>query len=271
MPNSLGMLFGIYHLHTISAQHIAVLCEHTIKNLQADGVERPRDVFYITGNPAFDNIYDYRGDIDLAFRKKYFPSIPVRKKTILWAEMHAYFNFDLKEMYIRTDDDIINVLDGLAEAAKKVDAHLLIRPHPSQPKGLYHKWIKNRNQSFIHYAGETPLHPLLKACDIITSYGSTVMVEAMLMQRKVVQLRYFREFTDMPVAKWGWCWLADDLDDLNRCFQEAFNNEKKAQQMFSLIQKDLPQELAAPKISQLIRKILSEDAMQAHVLGTTDH
>jgi len=153
--------FGINPLHTISAQHIAVLCEHTIENLQAQGVERPREVFHITGNPAFDNIYDFRGDIDLAFRKQHFPSIPVEKKTVLWAEMHAYFN-DNKELYIRTDNEIINVLDGLAEAAKKSDMHLLIRPHPSQPRGLYHNWIKNRNQSFIHYAGEIPLHPYLK-------------------------------------------------------------------------------------------------------------
>ena len=253
---SLVDLFGIYHFHAIEAEHIAVLCKPTIDNMIAEGVKRPREAFHITGNPAFDHAFDYRGEVDYEFCAQHYPSIKPGEKIMTWADMPSYWNFKTKQIYNRTKQDVIEVLDGLAEAAKEANAHLLIRPHPSQSKADFLEWIEARAEKHIHYAGEVPLYPLLKASDALVTYGSTVAVEALLMQRSVVQLRYFDDFTDMPLGEWGIAALANGLSELAECMKKVLYDDAVHGEIQKRVREILSQKKAAPQVATLICDIV---------------
>lgn len=263
-------LFGIYHFHKMTAQHIAVLSEKTIDNMIAEGVTRPRDAFYVVGNPAFDLAFDYRGPIDTDFRKAYIPNMPPDAKTLMWADMPAYWNLTTKVMHVRSDEEVLHDLDILADVTAKEDAHLLIRPHPSQPHAIYEQWMNKMQHKHVHFVGSTPLYPLLKASDVIISYGSTVTVEALLMQRRVIQIKYYDDFSDLPIGEWGLCWLAQDHADIQRCVHESFYDETIAAQMAARVQELLPHERSAPRILQLIEEILQQPK-PVHALSATSH
>lgn len=254
-------LFGVHHFHTVGSDHIAVLSDCTIGNMQAKGVNKPREAFHITGNPAFDHAFDYRGPIDIDWRRQHFPSIPADAKILLWADMPAYWNLEKWQLHVRSDAEVIRDLDTMAAAARDNNAHLLIRPHPSQERTLYDSWLAKHRYPYAHYAGRMPLYQQLKSVDVIISHASTVTVEALLMERRVVQLKHYQgTFTDMPLGEWKLAWLAQNNGEISQRVCEALNDDAEALAMQQRVREILPQEKAAPKVAALIKDILAKRA-----------
>jgi hypothetical protein len=249
-------LFGVHHFHALDADYITVMSQRVIENMEEEGVTRPRDAYLITGNPAFDQAFDYRGPVDHAWRKQHFPSLPEGAKALLWIDMPAYWNLAKRELYVRSEEEIILDLDTLAHATKINNGSMLIRPHPSQPRALYDAWMKRTGHSHVVFAGGLPLYPLLKAVDVVSTYTSTVSSEALLMQRRVVQLKYLPGKSDLPLGQWGVAWQAEKPGEVADCVRKAFENDEEAVQMQARAARIYPQEKAAPKIAAHIRRIV---------------
>jgi hypothetical protein len=253
---SLVDLFGIRHFHPLESTHIGVLCAHTIDNMLQEGVTRPREAFHVIGNPALDPAFDYRGPVDYAFRAKHFPEIEAAKPILLWVDMPAYWDLQKGVFNVRDDAEILRDLDDMLNAAEKNDGYLLVRPHPSQPREIYHRWLADCKGRPVSFAADVPLYPLLKAIDVIATYTSTVSVEALLMQRQVIQLKYHEGRSDMPLGEWGMAWLAEKREDLVPHLHEAFYNEEQKQQRIKRTSELLPQEKSGPKVAELIVDLL---------------
>jgi CDP-glycerol glycerophosphotransferase (TagB/SpsB family) len=249
-------LFGIGHFHAIEARYICVLGESVIENMRAEGVTCPRENFFITGNPAFDPIFDLPKKIDAERRAQFFPTLTGTQNAVLWIDTPAYWKLDSGYLHTRSDEEILADLDSLAAATKACDAALLVRPHPSQPRAVYDRWLDDTRHNHVYFAGGMPLYPLLQSVDVVATYNSTVSVEALLMDKCVLQLQYHPGKSDMPLAEWGMAWLAETPSVLEARLHDALHNEEEAAQKRAQIHKKLPQEKAAPKIAKHIRDIL---------------
>lgn len=251
-------LFGLSHLHRMEADYIGVLSERTITYMQAEGVTRPREAFHITGNPAFDRVFEHAGPVDYAWRRAYFPGLPDQARALLWADIPAYRNLNGPDLYLRSDEELVRDLDTLAAAAQDHGACLLVRPHPSQPRALYDAWLKQHAHPHVFYAGGVPLYPLLNAIDVVISHGSTVAVEALLMQRRVLHLKYYAgTFSDMPLGEWKLAWLAEHDGEVSPRLREALTDDAEAARMQQRTRELLHVERSTPKVVQLIRHILA--------------
>lgn len=249
-------LFGIHHFHPLESDYITILCERVIGNLEREGVHKPRESYCITGNPAFDRAFDFRGPVDYAWRSKHFPTLGKNNKTLLWIDMPAYWNVHTRSLHVRDDAEVLRDLDMFADAAKANGVTLLIRPHPSQQRGLYDKWMKERNLPHVLFAGGVPLYPLLNAVDVVATYTSTVSVEALLMQKRVVQLKFYPGHCDVPLGEWNIAWLVEKPEQLTEKIRQAFSDEAEAERMRTRVTDLLPQEKAGPKVAALIEKLL---------------
>lgn len=258
---SIADLFGIQHFHALESQYIAVLSEGTIDGMLAEGVNLPRDHFFVTGNPAFDRAFECRGPIDFAWRRQHFPQWPGNAKTLLWIDMPAYWKLSQNELHQRDDAEILFDLDSLAVAAKANDAHLLLRPHPSQQRGIYEKWIKQSGHAHVFFAGDVPLYPLLNAVDVVATYTSTVGVEALLMYRKLIQLKYHPGKTDMPLGELEMAWLAHAPEELSGVLHDALTNELNWQFRQKRIEQFLPQQRSAPLVAETILSLLAKSRL----------
>jgi len=247
-------LFGLGHFYPLEADYITVLCNRVIENLEQE-THRPRASYLITGNPAFDHALDYDGPIDYAWRRQHFPKVPEVAKTLLWIDIPAHRNLQKNEILLRDDHEVVRDLNTLATAAQRNDCMLLVRPHPSQRRGLYHEWLKTAPQH-VMYAGDVPLYPLLNAVDLVCTYTSTVSIEALLMRRRVVQLKYLPGKSGLPLDEWKMAWIAKSPDEVSECIHDALTDDAEWERMKGRIEEMLPQEKAAPKIAAHIERIL---------------
>lgn len=252
-------LFGVRHFHTLEADYITVLSESVIDTLRANGVRRPREAFVVTGNPAFDPALDFRGPINYSWRRTNFPTLPDAAKTVLWTDIPGYWNLQTNELYLRGEAEVLSDLDKVHQAAQGANAWLLVRPHPSQRRALYDRWMENRTAQMVLYAGDLPLYPLLNAVDLVTTYISTTGLQALLMGRRLVQIDKCCPggSGEMPLAAWELAWGAQNVDALPGVIRTAFRDEAGWQEMKSRVETRLRQEKAAPKVAEHIRRLLN--------------
>ncbi len=85
-------LFGLNADYQIQADYLTVISPLVIENLRKDTGLRDGQKFLITGNPAFDQVLDYRGPINHDWRKQHFPTLPEGARILLWLDSGAYFH-----------------------------------------------------------------------------------------------------------------------------------------------------------------------------------
>lgn len=230
--NSLAMvdLFGIHHFYPINSTYISVLSEFVIENMYEEGVRIPRSNFWITGNPAFDYVYSYkRRNISKNGLKK-----------VLWADMPAYWDVSKRELYIRTTADILRDLNDFVSAARELNFHLVVRPHPSQNLDVYKKFILNLDSDLISLSVDIEPLEAVEGVDVVASYTSTLGVEAVLLGKPLLQLKNYPGPCDVPLGEMGLAYLVEDRNGLNQKLHTALYNDNVNSNMKKLIEKLLP-------------------------------
>ncbi len=250
-------LFGMLHFHVLEADYLFVMSEKVIDNLEREGVRVPRQNYRLIGNPAFDAAYDYRGNRDTEWLRMHLPQLPNGMKTLLWVDMPAYWHVPSLTLHQRSEEEVIRDLEEWAAACISCDAALLIRPHPSQPRAPYDRWLKNRSIPHAYYAGNLPLYPLLSAVDAVSTYTSTVGLEAVLMEKPLIQLQYYEGPCDMPLAAWGLAWQVSSASGMAAALKGALYDTTAIRSHQATARKLLPQEKAAPAAARAIIEILS--------------
>ena len=97
------------------------------------------------------------------WKKKFFPNI--NKPIILWIDQPAYWDNDIKDLHVRSDDELIKDMDNLYLTSEKLDAALFIKPHPSQNTNIHKKWLLNKKNALL--CEDLDLHSLLFISELI--------------------------------------------------------------------------------------------------------
>jgi hypothetical protein len=248
-------LFGLFNFYQIQADYLAVISDLVVDNLRKDTGLREGQQFLITGNPAFDLALDYRGPVNMAWRREHFPTLPEGAKVLLDIDEPAYFDRDTNTWHYRTDEEVWENLDQLAHAAQCNNGYLLIRPHPSQPRAPFFTWMEKNAHPHVLFAGDVPLYPLLNASDAVVLLSSTVGCEALLVGRPVIQMDYFPALNTILLGEWGvahWLKTPDRMvETVRQCFYEPSPDymEARTNQLF-------PEGKSAPKVAAAIQSIL---------------
>ncbi|MDE3017089.1 MAG: hypothetical protein KGI29_09270 [Pseudomonadota bacterium] len=248
-------LFGLFNFYRIEADYVAVISPIVIDNMRRDTGLREGQKFLITGNPAFDPAFDCRGPVDHAWRRRFFPALPDHAKALLWIDDSGYVDKATGLLHVRGAEEIADNLDILADAARRNDGYLLIRPHPSQQRAPFDAWMRKTAHPHVMLAGEAPLYPLLNACDAVATFSSTVGCEALLTGRPVIQLGYYPGEFNMRLGDWGVARWAETPERLPEAVRQSFSGNMP-EDMQARIAAMFPQEKAAPKIAKAIDDIL---------------
>lgn len=251
-------LFGYVDFHVLDADYLTALNEIARHNLLKGGVRIPPEHIFVTGNPAFDPVFEYRGPVNNEWRAAHYPHIRT-KHALLWADVPGYFEPGSHALHVRDRDEVLLDLDRMLHACMAEDCALLVRPHPSQDVAMFKDWLA-AHTGHAFYAGDVALYPLLSAVDVVAAYNSTVTVEALLMGRKVMQPKYQPGESDMPLGPWDLAWQADAPELLQTTLHEALHDAPAWARKCEAIARLLPQTRATPQIASHILRILGLNA-----------
>lgn len=252
---SLVDLFGLFHFYKLSADHIATLSPITVQNLRADNVPGGRHGFHVTGNPAFDEVFKYRGAADRAWRAKQFGDALASRKLLLWIDVPAYWNDETSALHVRTSEEITRDLDDLLAAARQSQAGLLVRPHPSQRLDTYREWMTGRRPEHAMLVDDLPLYPLLNAVDAVATYNSTVGIEAALVLKPVIQLQYHQGRNDLPLGELGLASLVRSPTDMKGAVEQALTTPRSDHELARQVHRVVPVDRATDRVVDLIEGI----------------
>ncbi len=203
---------------------------------------------YYTGNPAFDKILEIPKTKDAAWMQAHFPNAAGRQ-TVLHADMPAYWHSGKKCSHNKTEAEIIEELDACYKASLQAGAYYLIRPHPSQDRAFYARWLENKKDASL--AAECNLHELLRNIDVLIARTTTVGLEAAIMHKRIVQLDA-NFHADLPLASMGIAWGVNSYKELPETLKNALSDDKKLEKIINQIKQVLPDTPAAMSIAQLI-------------------
>jgi hypothetical protein len=204
-------LFAAYEVQWLKdagfADRVCVLNEQVRDRLVAAG--RAADDIVVTGNPAFDRIWDQQvleQGAALRVQRGWQD-----KTVVLWASQVEPESHPSNPG--RGDPSlpqrIANTLRGLLPGHPHLE--LVVRPHPSQPAApapaMPREWLSPRTEN---------LHVLLHACDIVVMLTSTVGVEARIAGRHVIQVLGSLYSPDAPYLA---CGIADQAVPLEKLQQ----------------------------------------------------
>jgi hypothetical protein len=249
-------LFGRLHFHPLESNYVTVLCQETIDNLKKEGVTKSH--FFITGNPAFDNIFGHQKipKIESQNRLGFDPS----KKYVLFVDMPAYWDVDKLHLHYRSEQEIIADLDALAAAANYLNFNLIVRPHPSQSRSTYKNWFSKRILHNLILDENYNLHHLLNATNLVISYTSTVLLESLYLGTPIVQINPFFSKSDMPFGDMGLSLQAKNIAGLLMIIKEGLDQKKSKGEIIREAGLIFPMQPAAPKIANLIKEILENSS-----------
>ena len=215
----------------------------------ADGlVDESSSQFYCTGNPAFDHISRSRHSKSVAWMNEHFPHLGGRR-VVLHADMPGYWDCIKHCSHFKTEKETVDELEACYSAVRSNEAFYLVRPHPSQDRAFYQKWVSQKEGASL--AADCNLHELLANIDLLIARTTTVGLEAALMKRRVLQLDW--EFhKDLPLAATGVAWGASGYAHLEKEIQSAFFDHEKFARIKAQIDASLPCEPAAFKIADII-------------------
>lgn len=175
--------FGLHEngLGCILADKTAVFGDYFRELLLKYG-NYPADGIFVTGQPKTDIIYE---------RKKNYSkeglcrklAISPEKKIVMFASGPLKDSMEMK-----------TALSALAESLRQArNAHLVIKLHPNDDEQYYRDIMKELDFSCT-IIRDIDLYELLYASDIVIAINSTVLLDALLMKKKVLQLNLLERY-----------------------------------------------------------------------------
>jgi len=190
----------------IYVDKIALWGERSKKGLIGRGINPSR--LTITGNPGYDKI------------------IPIRNNQRIYKDNFIVFATQMTEDYtsidMNKDEEIINVLYS---AIKKIpDSRLIIKVHPGEKIKKYQRLIKNKKYQNVEVIKKTDLFELLNKSSILTTYASTVALEAIILNKPVIIVNLTGQPYQYPYIKSGAAIGVCKEEDLCPAIIDVLNN-----------------------------------------------
>lgn len=235
--------------YVLKARDITFLNQTAQQMFEADGLVDPSvSTFHCTGNPAFDKLLSLPREKSSAWMSAHFPQVR-DKAVVLHADMPAYWDAALKRSHFKTEAETLAELEACHAATIANGAAYLVRPHPSQDRAFYERWLAGRPDAYL--AADCNLHALLAQADLLLARTTTVGLEAALLHKRILQLDA-AQHTDLPLAAMGVAWGSQGADALTGEIAQALADHDGFARILERIQTRLPSEPAAFKIADLI-------------------
>jgi UDP-N-acetylglucosamine 2-epimerase len=219
----------------IHANYINVISNHTKLALEEIGY-LAKDKFIICGNPAFDRVFNKRTK---------FNDFPNKQKVLFAGSIFE-------------GDKILQGEEAYQQIKIAINAIgkgkiIFLRPHPSEDISLYQQFIKDMSNPDIILAQDYNLYDLIYNVDLIISYNSTILLESLYMQKKVLQIKlYDIKYEGMPVGDLGYAWQVKDTKELDKIIPKILDDKTEIKEKLKKFNADFPRQKAAPKIAQII-------------------
>ncbi|MCJ0741497.1 CDP-glycerol glycerophosphotransferase family protein [Pedobacter montanisoli] len=213
-----------------SADYIGVLNESVVNKLKNKGIEKE---ILPVGQPVFDDTVKQVKEIDSVILRNKL-NIPSSSQLILFCPTLYYVwndNLTIKEI---RDLDLINqpmfrILNQLIETN---NVSVLLRPHPvSDSINNYLPYIQDKKGYYYYDNSELGILEAIALCDLCLTYNSTVAVQALVCDKKVVTYNYdpdqnyfWPEFTQPPFK------YAPDYEALNAVLSQTIKEEINKQE-----------------------------------------
>jgi hypothetical protein len=152
----------------LTADRLAATSQHLVQMLVRHGV--PPERCRVTGQPRYDGVARFGPEDQRAARVAL--GLDPSKFSVLFAVQGTH-----PPDYVRT---IVSALLGVP------GIHVMLRPHPSDRRGLYERVIREQQSERVtlHRAGDSLT--LVRACDALVTQQSTVVLEAALLEKPVI-------------------------------------------------------------------------------------
>lgn len=242
-------LFTGLGAYVMQGRNITFLNEVAVAMMVNFGIANPKvSRFHLTGNPAFDKLLGLPREKSPAWLTAQFPQLAGRQ-IVLHADMPAFWDSANQCSHFKTDAETEEELLACWQAASACGAAYLIRPHPSQNRAFYERWLDGRPNAWL--AAACNLHELLAQIDLLVCRTTTVGLEAALMGKRILQLDW-RKHADLPIAAMGMAWGSEGYDRLGREMASALTDDVAFQAIVQQTGKMMPSEPAAPKVARIV-------------------
>lgn len=241
--------------YVLQARDICFLNEFARDMFVADGLADPAvSRLHCTGNPAFDRITARRHALSPGWLAAHVPGLPeVPGPVVLHADMPAWWDNARQCSHFKDEAEIRAELEACYAAVTANGAHYLVRPHPSQDRAFYRRWVESKPDAWL--AAECDLHDLLSQVDLVLARTTTVALEAALMRRRVLQIEA-AQHRDLPLAAMGVAWGSQSYASLASDVKSALADDLRFGEVCRQMDRILPLHPAAPKIADIILKQL---------------
>lgn len=242
--------------YTLRAQHVTFINEFAIRKFREDGcVATEGCTYYCTGNPAFDKLLGVDREKDADWMHLHFLRSATRTH-VLHADIPAFWDTQAKRTHVRTEAEVLEDMEQCYQAARHNNAVYLIRPHPSQPRDMYAKWLMTRHDAYWA-GGDCDLTQLLRNVDLVVLRATTVGVEAAFLEKRILQLDCSRH-TDLPLVEMGIARGVDGYAALASKMKYALTDNGRFQDMRRRMSELLPRTPAATSIAALILNLVDK-------------
>ncbi len=145
--------------------------------LVSEGNYNKKDVV-VTGHPRFDLLNERKNDKDAVLEKL---GIDEGKKIVLYAS---------QPMKLESKVAFTSVIKAL----KKIkEAFLIVKLHPADDENMYRQILKSENYHAL-ITRNADLYELLSCSDAVIAIQSTVILEALMMRKPVIQLNLMEQY-----------------------------------------------------------------------------
>ena len=151
--------------------------------------------------------------------------------------------------HVRTPGEILAEMSVCAAACRAAGCWLLVRPHPSQDRGIYERFTEETPNAPM--AVTPDLYDLTERVNAVIARSTTVALEAVYLGQTVLQPEPQRH-ADMPLAEMGLAIGVADMTKLEPVLVECLEDEAAGKRRRDRFVRAFPQNPASQKIAELI-------------------
>lgn len=204
-------LFGDGDFYVPEGNKICVLSNITKQFYLDAGV--PEHMVKVTGNPMFDKLYQTRKS--QANQTSPDKGTEQEGPALLWCDQPGNWLKDRSKMHTYSEADTVRCLNSICNAALQAGfGSVYIRPHPSQDRSIFSRFLTTTNDPRIVDGSEVDLYELLYEVDAMATRTSTTALEALLLNTPVLLLSDPAEYQPLKFVQYGLALESKGLPEL---------------------------------------------------------
>jgi hypothetical protein len=236
----------------MNVKHLCTTCETALNRYKKSRIVNAEQ-YHLVGNPAIDRAMQFRDSVDVQLRDQMFPAWRDGAKYVMFAETAGFICKSNRKFVHWQPNQIIDHLSSIYEACQKLNAVLLIRPHPSLSPDLFMEWVKKQSSQTVYMVNKTDIYLLFQFMDLFIANLSTTMLEALYMKKPLLIPHFTNSMTILPFDEMGFAFATLFDNQLVADMSRALTDLEALEIMHQRFNAEFPQLPCAPRIAQIIR------------------